>query len=284
MSYLVHGFNRAKNAALRLALKLGFWIEFRSPSQQVMSVVKLLTPKQFGAPLIRAGANGDGGYLIPDDLVGVVGCFSPGVGDEASFEENLLSRGIACWQADGSVDNPPFQHPQLNFTKKFLGVSNSPTTITLEKWIEESELTEGDLVLQMDIEGSEYESILISKDETLSRFRIAVVEFHILESLFSRGGLISMRSTLLRLLNHFHIVHIHPNNHTLPFSVYGAQVPSVLEVTFLRKDRGSETKPRLIFPNPLDRVNVSTMPAVQIPKTWIETWQRQSRNTGEAQK
>jgi hypothetical protein len=279
----MNAYNRAKNFLLRLALQFGVWLEFRSPTQDIVSVVKLLTPKTFGARLIRVGAHGDGGYLIPNDLDGVVGCFSPGVGDRASFEEHLLSRGIACWQADGSIDIAPFQHSQLSFMKKFLGTSNSPTTITLDEWIEESNVQEGDLILQMDIEGSEYEAILASRDETLSRFRIVVIEFHILESLFSRGGLISVRSTLLRLLKHFHIVHIHPNNHTKPFTVYGAQVPSVLEVTFLRKDRGSDPKPNLLFPHQLDRSNVSTMPSLSIPKAWIDIWKGQGNQRGESQ-
>jgi hypothetical protein len=41
-------------------------------------------------PLIRLGADGDGGYLVPDDLEDVAACFSPGVDDRASFESAMI--------------------------------------------------------------------------------------------------------------------------------------------------------------------------------------------------
>ena len=44
--------------------------------------IELLTrlyPYDSGHTLLRLGPNGDGGYLVPDDLDGITHCFSPGV-------------------------------------------------------------------------------------------------------------------------------------------------------------------------------------------------------------
>lgn len=40
--------------------------------------------------LIRLGPNGDGGYLVPDDLTGIEACFSPGVCATSEFENTVL--------------------------------------------------------------------------------------------------------------------------------------------------------------------------------------------------
>ena len=64
-------------------------------------------PIDSGHPLVRLGGEGDGGYLVPDDLDGIGACFSPGVSDVANFELAFANRGVkslpdyslpTCWQ------------------------------------------------------------------------------------------------------------------------------------------------------------------------------------------
>ena len=43
----------------------------------------------FKTNLIRLGNDGDGGYLVPDDLNGIEACFSPGVAGNVNFEKAL---------------------------------------------------------------------------------------------------------------------------------------------------------------------------------------------------
>lgn len=57
-----------------------------TPKTQIESLLRIIHPVVGGHRLIRMGAKADGGYLIPDDLGGVKACFSPGVGNEVSFE------------------------------------------------------------------------------------------------------------------------------------------------------------------------------------------------------
>lgn len=231
-------------------------------------VKPVLSPK----PLVRLGGPADGGYLIPDDLDDVRACFSPGVSDVADFEADLASRGIDCFLADASVDGPPVENPRFRFEKKFLGAECHGHFMTLPEWVGRCAPADGDLLLQMDIEGAEYEVLYESPLETLRRFRIVVVEFHGLDALFERNGFDLIRLTFERLLRLFRVVHIHPNNcvPTVRFDRFA--IPPVMEFTFLRRDRFGAVPPRSVtaFPHPLDRPNVEARPDILLPGCWFE--------------
>ena len=79
---------------------------------------------------------GDGGYLLPDDLNGIEVCFSPGVGKISKFENELAGRGIRCFLADFSVDEPGDLDPMCTFDKKVVGPYNNERYFTLESWVE----------------------------------------------------------------------------------------------------------------------------------------------------
>jgi len=121
----------------------------------------------------------DGGYLIPNDLAGIQACFSPGVDDRASFESALATdHKIPSHLADFSVDGPPKGFLPDSFSKMFVGPKATPNTMTLETWVSEADVPKGDLLLQMDIEGAEYETLLATPDALLRRFRIIILEVH----------------------------------------------------------------------------------------------------------
>jgi hypothetical protein len=110
-------------------------------------------------PLIRLGPDGDGGYLVPDDLAGINECFSPGVSGIAGFEEHCASRGMDVFLADASVDGPPVQHARFHFTPRYIGAFSGEHFLSLDDWVSSTAVPSGnDLLLQMDIEGYESSS------------------------------------------------------------------------------------------------------------------------------
>src|SRR5262249_38221987 len=96
-----------KKTAVDILATLGISVSRWVDVQLVRRLIERLHPVTTDKKLIRIGGGGDGGYLVPDDLGGVVACFSPGVGAVASFEAALLSRGIPCYLVDASVTRPP---------------------------------------------------------------------------------------------------------------------------------------------------------------------------------
>ncbi|MCH9664688.1 MAG: FkbM family methyltransferase [Gammaproteobacteria bacterium] len=256
--------------------------------KRLQEVIGFLRPIDAGHKLIRVGCqDSDGGYLIPDDFEGIGACFSPGVSKMADFEKDMVKRGISCYLADGTVNKAPISDKSIHFTKKNLAKENSdnkdmsfwqklfrskPQEMRLDTWMNQHSY-DGDLILQIDIEGYEYEVFDSIGDKTLNKFRIIVAEFHDLGNLLtyqrhSKGSII--HKVFKKLAKNFSVVHIHPNNAN-PSHLWGEyEVPNLLEVTFLRKDRIHSQKPVKTFPHPLDRDNVNGHPKLVLPKCWYK--------------
>jgi hypothetical protein len=258
-----------KHAIVTACLNVGISVAMQTDKVAVRDLIAQLHPLDTEHPLIRLGGTGDGGYLLPDDLKGVVACFSPGVDDRATFETDLIKRGISCFLADASVDGAPITGDKVHFTKKFLGVTNNDRTITLDDWVDANEPGNDDLLLQMDIEGAEWPVLLNVSRDTLRRFRIMVVELHDLERLMDKHAFVIIKSVFERLLEDFYIVHNHPNNYGRSVRCHSLIIPRVLEMTLIRKDRVRSTKFARTFPHPLDAKNDINRPDMPLPPQWF---------------
>jgi hypothetical protein len=249
----------------------GFSVTWQTKRADVLGLIKKLRPQNCGKELIRIGTGGDGGYLVPDDLDGIEYCFSPGVNTVSDFENQIADRGIKSFLADYSVDQPPIMRPEFTFDKKFLGATNNDKFFTLASW-KEKYLKDysGDLILQMDIEGAEYEVILNAPDELLNQFRILVIEFHSLERLFDPIYFRLFSSCFEKLLKPFCVVHIHPNNFYGCVKRGNLEIPRFMEFTLLNRKRIGSTSPVRTFPNSLDVKNVPHRKNIRLPECWYE--------------
>ena len=253
------------------AFALGRNVTRMTRDADVRELIQRLRPVDCGVKLIRIGGDGDGGYLLPDDLEGIEYCFSPGVGPVAEFENHLASLGIRSFLADYSVDSPPGNRPEFTFDKKFLGANDTETSLTIQSWRNKYLGNyAGDLLLQMDIEGAEYEAILSTPVDVLNGFRIIVVEFHFLEKIFDRFVFRLYKACFERMLSNFHVVHIHPNNCCGSVKKNDLEVPRVMEFTFYNKKRVAEASARRDFPHVLDRDNNAGRGVLALPGCWYE--------------
>jgi hypothetical protein len=260
--------NRIRNAALALGLN----VTKQTRDSDVSSLIESLKPVDCGKNLVRIGGNADGGYLLPDDFDGIEYCFSPGVGLLSDYESHLASMNIRSFLADYSVDSIPSDRPEFTFDKKFVGATDSDTSFTLESWKNKYlPCYEGDMLLQMDIEGSEYEVVLGTSIELLDSFRIMSIEFHFLEKMFDPFVYRLYRSCFDKILKNFHVVHIHPNNLCGSVKRNSIEIPRMMEFTFYNKKRVSVTKPIGDFPHALDRDNVPGHECLNLPKYWYES-------------
>lgn len=232
-----------------------------SAGEEIDALLRALHPWDAGIPLVRLGPDGDGGYLVPDDLEGIAACFSPGVGDVSGFDDDCAGRGMVVFQADATVADPGGGH---RFTARNLGATDAADAMTLATWLAEASPPAGDLLLQMDVEGHEWSVLLSTPPEVLARFRIVVLEVHDLGALDRNPYRFVVRAALDRLLAGHVCVHAHPNNASGLVEVAGRTVPSELELTFLRRDRVRHDGFVTRFPHPLDRDNVAR-PTVVLP-------------------
>lgn len=192
-----------------------------------------------------------------------------GVNTVADFENDLADRKIRSFLADLSVDAPPVSRPEFTFDKKFLGATDNEQFFTLASWKDKYlKNYSGDLILQMDIEGAEYQVIFNTPDQLLCQFRILVIEFHGLDKLLDPFTFELLAPCFKKVLEHFHVVHLHPNN-CCGSELWGdIEIPRVMEFTFLNKRRVNQIKPQRTFPHPLDKLNVFERDDLRLPNCW----------------
>lgn len=239
--------------------------------EQLHRLIKLLFPIKVTKQLIRIGGVGDGGYLVPDDLKEIGGVISPGVGRKQTFDEFFARRDVPVVMADASVDGPEKNLPQFHFIPKFVAPVPRHNHVTIEDLIEKLDSitgTRSDLILQMDIEGAEYEILSALSLDILERFRIVLIEFHDLDRLFDPVFFVRYKDGFESILRTHHVVHIHPNNCQRPVKGGDIQIPPVMEFTFYRKDLSDQLGFCLDFPNPLDKECTDQKP-LALPDCWI---------------
>jgi hypothetical protein len=252
----------------RVVVRAGMFPTDFTPEPQVRGLIGRLNPVSTEHELIRIGPDGDGGYLLPDDLDGIHACFSPGVGFVSGFELEIAERGMPVFLADRSVEQPATPHSLFSFVPKYIGATSNDEFTTLQDWVGAS-LSEGaeDLMLQMDVEGFEYETILATPDQLLRRFRIIVVECHALDQLWNHSFFRIASRAFDKLLHTHACVHVHPNNCCGLLDLHDLPIPRVIEFTFLRRDRFETERATATFPHVLDHDNTHN-PTLPLPGCW----------------
>ncbi len=253
-------------------LGIGTYKTRLTKKEEIAALIKRLHPIASSTALIRLGPTGDGGYLVPDDLSGIPACFSPGVNTISGFEKDCANLGMQVFLADHSVDGPALSHEKFRFTKKYVGATTSDQVMTMDDWVDAS-LPQGnsDLLLQMDIEGCEYETILCMSSKLMQRWRVMIVEFHDIEILWSKPFYRLASKAFEKILQTHTCVHIHPNNYAGSLNKQGLMIPSVMEFTFLRNDRVTNASFAQCFPHPLDQHNDFDNPHLVLPRCWFRT-------------
>lgn len=238
-------------------------------TDRLMGMIRQLHPVASNGDFVRLGGDGDGGYLVPDDLDGISSCWSAGIGSDSRFERDCAERGLDVFLADGSVPGPAHCHPRFHFTPKFVAAATGVDTLTLAGWMSSvSADRDGDLLLKLDVEGAEYEVLLAAPDPLLSRCRLVIVEFHQLDHLWSAPFFRIASSAFAKLLLTHACVHIHPNNNDGKLCHQGLEMPPTMEFTFLRRDRlPAQPRWRSDFPHRLDQDNTKK-PSLPLPHCW----------------
>jgi len=212
----------------------------------------------------RDGRNGDGGYVMADDFSGIAAAVSIGIGGDVSWDLDMADRGIAVHQFDHTIERPPHPHPLFVFSRVGVAAADSADGAlrSLDSLVDGLGIA-GDLVLKIDCEGAEWAAFEAASARTLLRFAQIAVELHDPLHLSPRfAGSRANLDVLRRLARTHQVVHVHANSCDRIDTVAGIAVPTVIELTCLRRDRAAFVEARQPLPGPLD---VSNSPADDIP-------------------
>lgn len=217
-----------------------FSLERLVPPIEIIDLFSLLKPLEDQFEILRFGESGDGSYLIPNDLEGIELCISPGYGHLMNFENALLEIGIPSLIVDKTL---PQEKQGIKTLECFVDSYSSfeKRTITIDDiLIKEKKLsTKSDLMLQMDIEGSEYKVLSNISEENLKKFRIVSIEFHDLPMMRHRWNFENIyKPAFSRMLENHYVSAFSINQYSGMWSIdKKIYFPDTIEVTFHRKDR-----------------------------------------------
>jgi FkbM family methyltransferase len=208
----------------------------------INKIKQLLIPYEF-PNLKRYGGNYDGGYILAENLLNESNIiYSYGVGPDESwitFDKEMLSLNKKIFLYDNLKDSSWISYNSIYFKSEYVNSKNIYNHI-----IENSHTGNHNMVLKMDIEGNEYETLLYCNDDIFKHFNQITIEVHdIVNSHLEPYYLINADDNILRWENKiklfnklnekYTLVHIHGNNNS---SRIIEGIADVLELSYIRND------------------------------------------------
>ncbi len=212
-----------------------------------------LRPVNNGHELIRIGADGDGGYVLPDDVAGIKYVVSVGCGKDWTFERHLKALIRPRIKIIDRLDKKPEDLDiEVDYIDAWLGKEDSTDVVSLDSVLKDYD--EGEILLKIDIEGAEFQALENLSGSQLHNVRIFVMEVHGLEKILDRDFYKHTFSPFWKVITeNFHLVHSHGNNCCGTVRYKNLQIPRVLELTFHKKSRSTTLHGSRPIPSPLDR-------------------------------
>lgn len=145
-------------------------------------IYHLILPKAvLGKNRILFGEKHDGCYVLLDDLSNIKIAYSFGISSNVIFDKILADKGIDIYMYDHTINSLPYNNSRFHWKK--IGLCGKKTKNkklkNLEELIEENgHSNENNMILKIDIEHWEWESIIDLKEDTLKQFKYIAIEYH----------------------------------------------------------------------------------------------------------
>ena len=234
--------------------------------ERICWITATLQPRKTSKPLIRLGSEGDGGYVLLSPKSGKI-TLSIGVGEEISADLDLIENfNHAVYAFDPFVSRPTgapesFVFHKIGMAAKSKSGSNKFEDIRAIM----KRLPEIPEIALIDIEGGELD--LIGSLHVISSVKQIVIEIHGLDKIVDDTQFGKFKKLLTQMSKTHYPIHVHGNNDGSTVRLPGAVWPSIIEVTFLRKDQFDVKSPDFNFgpwPGILDFPNSKHRPDLDL--------------------
>ena len=155
------------------------------PDKQ-LCIYHLISPKKvIGKERILIGYKKDGSYVLLNDFKDIRIAYSLGIYYNIQFDQALADRGIDVYMYDHTIKKLPYNNPKFHWEK--LGITGkykeNAQLKTLEHLIEKNGHTsEKNMILKIDIENNEWDSLKDVQENVLKQFKYIVIEYHFCET------------------------------------------------------------------------------------------------------
>lgn len=224
---------------------------------KVRRALSLLHPYDVGCGKARVGGRNDGGYVMAHGFQNCPVAYSIGVGPQVEWDLEMAGHGAIVHQYDHTVEGSPSSHPNFRFNKIGIGPDlTNEALITLEEMLKRNGDSERKgMILQLDVEGAEWEVLAAVESELLAAFDQINIEFHTMSKLSDPTFRGRAEAIWAKLLRTHRPIHIHGNNGAGFHLVKGVPLPDVIEVSYCHRERFDFAPCTSVFPTDLDDPN-----------------------------
>lgn len=243
----------------------------RPEYERCAKAIALLAPRVVAnAGLARFGGPNDGGYVMLDTLrpPAVTAAYSFGIGGNTSWDRAVADLGVDVFLYDHTIARPANLPARCHFEPLGItGIHKAPQLRTLHECLAvNGHASRHDLALKIDVEGSEWDVVAEAATHTLDQFHQIVIEFHDLAGVLDPSRHDTVIAALAKLAATHQPVHVHANCMHLPIWIGDLVLPTVLEVTYVRRRDitgriGGAAGP---FPSAIDQPNMPGWPDVYL--------------------
>jgi hypothetical protein len=213
-----------------------------------LSLFKLIQPNFFGLKKIAFGRNGDGTYILPEELIKNEEKYillSFGISNDISFEKQFHEKFplIKIYAFDPTINQLPEHTNAIRFFKMGLaGKTNKGLNLySLNDIFDKLELDrEKTYIMKIDIEGWEW-NFLSNFESYRLNIPIITIELHFLplcsksETVFLPFMFYKKLKIFRKVLEQFYLFHVHANNYQ--YVDFKEKVfPTYLEVSLINKE------------------------------------------------
>jgi hypothetical protein len=208
--------------------------------RRIVEISKVLRVEKVIDPIVefsRFGNRFDGGYVMLHDFNENDALVSLGVGNNVTFDAELSKVIAKVHFYDHAVSSLPQSVRNAVFHKEEIGYVKEGA-VTLEEIILRLNPV-GDLLIKMDIEGSEWE--VLRETVSLGAFKQIVIEFHGLHRLINVDYFVNTVSALRKIHSTHAPVYLHANNYSTLAIIGNVAVPDIIEVTYVSRSKYKTT-------------------------------------------
>ena len=221
--------------------ELGILISFLTAPRKVVGKKKL-----------RLGNNGDGGYVLLDDFADIKIAYSLGISNMTNFDKALADKGIDVYMYDHTINRLPYKNKKFHWLKKGLGAKNTrkKNLMTLMEMLEQNgHLKEKNMLLKIDVEGSEWETFNELPEEFLKKFKYIIGEFHSFKKNILKNEKSKIILSVLNKLNKTHqVFHKHCHSTIEAFVLGEYYFCNNIELSFIKREGNKFENDYSIYP------------------------------------
>ena len=147
-----------------------------------LCIYQFLCPKEVkNKTRVLIGKRGDGSYVMLDDFEDIKIAYSIGIANMIQFDSKLADKGINVYMYDHNIDKLPRERRKFHWKKIGIGGNSERANNiqTLQDMLKENgHLNEKNMILKMDVEGAEWNTLNDIPEDVLNQFKYLLLEFH----------------------------------------------------------------------------------------------------------